>query len=147
MPRDDRPGLTPPPDYRANGKSSLPFVGLIGDVLGDARNLFLDHGALLKSEMKREATMAGAAGAAVAVGAVVTAIGVLLLLIGSVYLLQHLTALQLWACFFINGGVFFLLGVTALFFGVRRMTSVNVVPERTLNSLKESVQCLVNLRS
>ena len=146
MPRDDRPGLTPP-DYRANGKSSLPFVGLIGDVLGDARNLFLDHGALLKSELKREATMAGAAGAAVAVGAVVTAIGVLLLLIGSVYLLENLTRLPLWACFFLNGGVFFIIGVTALFFGVRRMTSVNVVPERTLNSLKESVQCLVNLRS
>ena len=91
--------------------------------------------------------MAGAAGAAVAVGAVVTAIGVLLLLIGSVYLLENLTRLPLWACFFLNGGVFFIIGVTALFFGVRRMTSVNVVPERTLNSLKESVQCLVNLRS
>ena len=147
MPRDDRQGLTPPTDYRSNGKSGLPFVGLIGDVLGDARNLFLDHGALLKSEMKREATAAGAAGAAVAVGAVVTAIGVLLLLIGSVYLLETLTRLPLWACFFINGGVFFVIGALALFFGVRRMTSLNPVPERTLNSLKESVQCLVNLRS
>lgn len=147
MPRDERQGLTPPTDYRANGTSSLPFLGLIGDVMGDARNLFLDHGALLKSEMKREATMAGAAGAAVAVGAVMTAIGVLLLLIGSVYLLESLTRLPLWACFFINGGVFFLIGGIALYFGVRRMTSLNVVPERTLNSLKESVQCLVNLRS
>ena len=147
MPRDERQGLTPPTDYRANGTSSLPFLGLIGDVMGDARNLFLDHGALLKSEMKREATMAGAAGAAVAVGAVMTGIGVLLLLIGSVYLLESLTRLPLWACFFINGGVFFLIGGIALYFGVRRMTSLNVVPERTLNSLKESVQCLVNLRS
>lgn len=144
MARDDRREVVP---SNANGKSRLPFFGLIGDVVGDARNLFLDHGALLKSEMKREAVTAGTAGAVVAVGAVVTAIGVLLLLIGSVYLLERLTALPLWACFSINGGVFLAIGVVALVLGIRRMTSVNVVPERTLNSLKESVQCLVNLRN
>jgi len=143
MPRDERRDAL---NATPNGQSRLPLFGLLNDVVGDARTLFLDHGALLKSEMKREAATVGAAGAAVAVGGVVTAIGVLLLLIGSVYLLEHLTALPLYACFFINGGVFFVVGLVALLVGVRRMTSVNVVPERTLNSLKESVQCLVNLR-
>ena len=150
---DRRDAITPPTYSGSHGSSTtnsrLPFSTLFGkfsDVAGEARSLFLDHGALLKSEMKQEAVTAGSAVGIAVVGGVFAVVGLLLVLMGSVYGLEALTHLPLWACFFINGAIFLVVGGLALALGLRRATQVNMVPERTLNSLKESVQCLVNLR-
>lgn len=142
MTRDERR-----PQELNSHASRLPITTLISDVAGEAGNLISNHGALLKSEMRQQAVIAGSAGAFVAVGGLVFGIGLLLLLIGSVYLLQALAPdLPFWACWFINGGAFLIVGALALYFGIRRFTALSVVPERTIHSLKESIRCVVNLR-
>ncbi len=148
MTRDERADPLAPPVTPATGYSTrIPFVNRIGDIAAEAQTLFLGHGDLLKSELKQEAKKSGIAVAAIAAGALVFAVGLVLLLVGTVYLLNALVpALPLWACWFINGGVFLVLGGLVLGLGLWRISTVSVVPEKTIHSLKESVQCLLNLR-
>jgi len=53
-------------------------------------------------------------------------------------------SLPLWACWFIIGGVLFLVGGLASYVGYKKMTSFNPLPDKSYHALQENISCLTN---
>jgi Putative Actinobacterial Holin-X, holin superfamily III len=80
------------------------------------------------------------AGISLGIGAGIAAIGGLLLILMLVHLLHALTALPLWACYGIVGGLFAIGGVVLLVIGKQKLAHLDLVPQDTMVTMKENVQ-------
>lgn len=120
------------------------LTDLAADIGTDAKTLVEQHGTLLKAELTETRNKATVAVALVggAVGAI--AIGGLFLMIGLVHLTVYLFPnLPEFAAWLIWGGVLATAAVIAALIGVRTLTNLDILPRRTLRSLKESWSCLL----
>jgi hypothetical protein len=115
-------------------------VALIGDILTDAHTLLLQELQLAKHELQDEARKTVSASLAVGSGIFLALFGGLLLLFMLVHVLKALTVLPLWACYGSIGGLVLIAAITLLVFGVKRFKQVQVLPVRTVETLKENVQ-------
>ena len=141
---------------RINGRMTSPPVtsptvslngltALASDIATDAQTLVQQHGSLLKAELVESRDKAVRSVILAGIGVVLLPIAALFLLIGLVHLTIWLfPTLPEWGAWLIWGGVAALIGGICALIGVRGIVHLEVVPHRTLNSLKESWSCLLN---
>ena len=121
-------------------QSSIKVVALIGDILADAHTLLLQELQLAKHELQEEARKTLSASLALGSGIFLALFGGLFLLFMLVHLLNALADLPLWACYGSIGGLLVIAAIALLVFGMKRVKQVQVLPVRTVETLKENVQ-------
>jgi hypothetical protein len=133
----DAGSVAPPQAEAPAGQPSL--TSLVSGIVGDVQQLVRQEINLARTEVKQEWEKAKTAAGALAAGAVLLAMGGVLLC----FLIVHLIAsfgVPLWASFGIVGGVLVLCGAVLVGLGYSRASHVSVIPPQTAQTLKENVQ-------
>jgi Putative Actinobacterial Holin-X, holin superfamily III len=112
---------------------------LIG-LMHDAQQLLRQEVALAKHEIRVELRKILGAGISLGLGIGIAAIGGLLLILMLVHLLHALTALPLWVCYGIVGGLCAAGGIVLLVLGKQKLADVHLAPQETVATMRENVQ-------
>jgi len=116
---------------------------LVGGILEDAQKLLKQHVDMLRAEIREDLRNAKQAAQLLGFGAILAALGGLLLAISCVYGLSALFPdLPFWACWAMVGGTFLLPGVVILLAGERILAVLNPLPEKSYQSLEEDFKWL-----
>jgi putative superfamily III holin-X len=130
-------------DNGSQHPSSEPsFVSLLGGIANDATELLLREVALTKLEVQYELRKAKTAAIALGIGIGTIATGGILLMLMLVHVLAALTEVPLWGCYGIVGSALVVLGGVRLAAGKTKTEELDVVPQRTVERIKESAQWL-----
>jgi hypothetical protein len=125
------------------GKPEPGIASLVSGIMGDGQRLMEQQFTLLRREIEGEIRRVRNAAISLAVGAGVTAVGGLLLIVMVVHLLNAYTDLPLWGCYGIVGGGLAGIGALLLYFGGSEAADVNLIsPPQTTAALKENVEWL-----
>ena len=117
------------------------MASLIAGIMQDARQLFVQQLQLFQTELKNEVHQAIYAIAPLILGAVLCVPAVLLLGMACAYFLSWaIPELPLWGGFLITGGGVILLSAILMISGKVMLDRVHIVPEKTLEGLKENIQ-------
>ena len=122
--------------------SAPSFVSLLGGIANDATELLLREVALTKLEVQYELRKAKTAAIALGIGIGTIAMGGILLMLMLVHMLAALTVVPLWGCYGIVGSALVILGAVLLAAGKTKAEELDVVPQRTVERIKESAQWL-----
>jgi hypothetical protein len=128
-----------------NGSQQLSepsFVSLVGGIANDAKELLLQEVALTKLEVQYELRKAKTAAIALGIGIGTIATGGILLMLMLVHVLAVFTVVPLWGCYGIVGSVLVVLGGVLLAAGKTKAEELDVVPQQTVERIKESAQWL-----
>ena len=117
-------------------------AALLGGIANDVKDLLVQELALTTLEVHDTLRRAKSAAIALGLGIGVVAIGGMLLMLMLVQVLAAYTAIPLWGCYGIVGGALIVLGGVLLAMGKRQAEEIDVVPQRTLDTMKENVQWL-----
>jgi hypothetical protein len=112
---------------------------LFGDLSQQTSNLVKKEIELARHEMTRAATDLARNSAMVAVGGVVAYAGAIVLLIGIAWLLQDL-GMPIWLGFLLVGGLTAAIGAFLAYRAINAMKTANVVPTRTVETIKEDIE-------
>jgi hypothetical protein len=129
-----------------NRLSSMPgyqrdsFATLVGDVAAGAKELAAAHGEQLRAEVRAETTKATSVAVLVGAAAVLSVVGFVFLLVALVQWLNQGFALSLAASWAIVGGIVFFIGLIVALIAREQAASLRMVPRKTLNSIRESLQ-------
>jgi Putative Actinobacterial Holin-X, holin superfamily III len=115
---------------------------LVNGLVSDVTLLLRQELALAKYEIYEEAGKTKAAVASLGVGIGIAAVGGLLLIIMLVHLLRALTDWPLWMCYGVVGGVCAIVGVVLLYKGKQQLSQIEMVPQQTVETMKENVRWL-----
>jgi uncharacterized membrane protein YqjE len=118
-------------------------ASLVKGIIDDVQILTKQQLELLKQELKEDSTKTVHALMPMAVGGVVSLIGLLLLGHALAWVLVAV-GLQTWLAYLIVGGVITGLGVALVFMGLAKFRTFNPLPDRSIDALKENVQCLTH---
>jgi Putative Actinobacterial Holin-X, holin superfamily III len=129
-------------DNGSQHTSELSVAALLGGIVNDVKDLLVQELALTKLEVQDTLRKAKTAAIALGIGIGVVAIGGMLLMLMLVQVLAAYTEIPLWGCYGIVGGVLVVLGGVLLAMGKRQVEEIDVVPQRTLETMKENVQWL-----
>jgi len=127
----------------ANGSqqtSEPSLAALIGGIINDARDLMVHQLTMAKLEMQGELRKTKNAVISLGIGVGVAAVGGILLILMLVHLLDALTDIPLWGCYGIVGAVFAIVGGVLLITGKNKASEIDVVPEQTVETLKENAK-------
>ena len=113
---------------------------LVGDLVSDVKQLLRQELALARYEVREEVRKAKVASVSIGAGLGVVAIGGLLLIAMLVHLLNAVTEWPLWICYGIVGGVCAVAGGVLLYFGKHYMFQIDMVPQQTVETMKENVR-------
>jgi hypothetical protein len=113
---------------------------LVNGLMSDATLLLHQELALAKHELYEEARKTKTAVASLGAGIGIAAIGGLLLIIMLVHLVRALTEWPLWICYGIIGGICAMAGVALLYRGKQYISQIDVVPQLTVETMKENVR-------
>jgi Putative Actinobacterial Holin-X, holin superfamily III len=113
---------------------------LVSELVNDAKQLLRQELALAKHEIREEVRKTKTALISLGVGIGIAAIGGLLLIVMLVHLLNALTELPLWSCYAIVGGVCTIVGMVLLYRGKQRLAEIDVIPQQTVETMKENVR-------
>jgi uncharacterized membrane protein YqjE len=121
---------------------------LVTGIVADVQDLLAQQLALFKVEIREDLHRAAVALSLLVVGLVVAGVGAILLGMMLVYLLDWLCApdLPLWGSFAIVGCLVAALGAGLLVGGMKAIASLNLVPEQSLQELKEDVPWRTTLK-
>jgi hypothetical protein len=126
------------PPYRTEPSLAQLLTGIVDD----AKELMRQELALAKHEIREDLRKTKTAMVSLGIGIGVAAIGGLLLIVMLVHLLQALAGLPLWACYGIVGGLFVIVGGVLLLIAKNTIARIDVVPQQTVDTMKENVQWL-----
>src|ERR1700730_10767366 len=98
------------------GEGEPGIASLVGGIAGDLQHLLTQQVSLLRSEIGGELRKARSAAISLAAGAGIAAVGGILLLLMVVHLLNTYTAMALWGCYGLVGGVLVGTGALLLYF-------------------------------
>jgi len=130
-------------DLQTHNEPSL--TNLVKGVIDDVQSLTKQEFALLKQELKEDMTKTRKAAMPMVVGLIVAFIGVLLLGHGLALLLNWIfPGLPVWAAYTIVGVLIVGAGGALFFAGEKQFEKFNPLPDRSLEALKENVECLTN---
>jgi hypothetical protein len=115
---------------------------LLTGLVQDAQKLLRQEVALATHELRRELRTTIRAGMSLGIGIGLAAIGGWLLILMLVHLVHALTALPLWACYGIVGGLLAAGGIGLLVLGKQKLVQLHLVPQDTVKTMKENVQWL-----
>ena len=118
------------------------IVALVSGIANDAKDLLLQELAQTKLEVKYELRKAKTAAIALGIGIGTLAAGGILLALTLVHLLDALTLVPLWGCYGIVGIALVALGGVLLATGKTKVEELEVVPQQSLQRMKESAQWL-----
>lgn len=124
----------------ASHNSEPTLAQLVSGLMSDATLLMQQELALAKYELYEEARKTKTAVASLGAGIGIAAIGGLLLIIMLVHLLRELTEWPLWTCYGIVGGICAIGGVTLLYRGKQQISQIDIVPQQTVETMKENVR-------
>ena len=118
-------------------------TGLVKGIIEDVQQLTKQQFTLFKQELQEDFTKTRHAALPMVIGLGVALIGTLLL---GITLAEILVALNLprWAAFAIVTAVLLGGGLILFFVGQKQFQTFNPLPDRTLDALKENVQCVTN---
>jgi len=122
--------------------SAPSFVSLLGGIANDATELLVREVALTKLEVQYELRKAKTAAIALSIGIGTIATGGILLMLMLVHVLAALTVVPLWGCYGIVGSALVVLGGVLLAAGKTKAEELDVVPQPTVERIKESAQWL-----
>jgi Putative Actinobacterial Holin-X, holin superfamily III len=122
--------------YTSEPSLSELLTGLVNDV----KALLQQELALAKHEIRAELRKMLRAVVSLGLGGGIAVVGGWLLILMLVHLLHALTALPLWVCYGIVGGLFAIGGVVLLVIGQRKLASLHLVPQDTAETMQENVQ-------
>jgi hypothetical protein len=120
------------------------LTGLVKGIIDDVQDLTKQQFNLLKQEIKEDATKTGSALMPVVIGLVVALAGGLLLGHALALGLSALFTIQAWAGYLIAGVLITGIGAVLVFAGLHKFRTFNPLPDRSLEALKENVQCLTH---
>ena len=130
-------------DLQTHNEPSL--TDLVKGVIDDVQDLTKQQFALLKQEVKEDMSKTRKAAMPMIVGLIVAFIGVLLLGHGLALLLFGIfPGLQAWGAYALVGALITGAGVALFFAGEKQFEKFNPLPDRSLEALKENVECLTN---
>ena len=129
-------------DNGSQHTSAPSLAALLGGITNDVKDLLMQELVLTKLEVQNNLRKAKTAAIALGLGIGVVASGGMLLMLMLVQVLAAYTAIPLWGCYGIVGGVLVVLGGSLLAAGKRQAEEIDVVPQRTLETMKENVQWL-----
>jgi hypothetical protein len=115
---------------------------LLTGLMQDAQQLLRQEVTLAIHELRMELRTTRRAGISLGIGIGLAAVGGWLLILMLVHLLHALTALPLWACYGIVGGLGAGVGVVLLVLGTQTLAQLHLVPQDTVDTMKENVQWL-----
>jgi len=127
-------------DLHTGTEPGTSVAGLLAGIVNDMQDLFKQQIQLLKHEVRRDVQETATAGAACIAGAVVAAVGLMLLGFGLVHLLAWGMDLPLWGSFLIFAAAFLLVGGMLVFVGANKFANFKPVSDETAEALKENVQ-------
>jgi len=116
------------------------IIGLLGGLAEDVRTLFRQELQLLRDEFFSETAKIRQAAVAIGIGIGFTIIGGLFALIMLVHVLHQYVALPLWASYGLIGVILLAVGGVLLIKAKQSLQSFNLMPRRTLRSMKEDAQ-------
>jgi uncharacterized membrane protein YqjE len=129
-------------DFQTHNEPSV--ASLVKGIIDDVQDLTKQQFNLLKQELKEDTTKTVQATVPMAVGGIVTLVGILLLGHALAWVLVNLAGLPQWAAYLIVGGVITGIGAVLVYLGLHKFRTFNPLPDRSLEALKENVQCLTN---
>lgn len=118
-------------------------VALLGSLANDAKDLLGQELTLAKLEVQDELRKAKAAAITLGIGIGVVAVGGMLLMLMLVQVLVVFTEVPLWGCYGIVGSGLVVLGGVLLAVGKTKAEEINVVPQQTVETMKENAQWLI----
>ncbi|UVT20404.1 MAG: phage holin family protein [Nitrospira sp.] len=118
------------------------LFGLLMGLVGDVRTLIRQELQLMRDEFHAETKKACQAAVSIGVGIGLTLIGGIFALIMIVHMLHQFANLPLWACYGAIGIVLLAVGALLLVNATQALQNFNLIPRRTLHSLKEDAQCI-----
>jgi hypothetical protein len=127
-------------------------TGLLRGIINDVGDLIRQEFRFARTELKSDARAMLRAGVVLALGAGTAALGVILVAFMLVHLVHWLSlpagtaepGIPLWGCYGIVAAVFLAVGGLMVFAGVKRLQSVNPLPDQTAQNVKENVEWIMN---
>jgi hypothetical protein len=116
------------------------IIGLLGGLVGDARTLVRQELQLLRDEFFFEIAKVRQAAVAIGMGIGFTVVGGLFALIMLVHVLHEYVHLPLWACYGLIGLILLAVGAALFLKAKQSIQNFNLMPRRTLRSMKEDAQ-------
>jgi len=128
------------------------MTGLLRGIINDIGDLIRHEIRFARTELKSDARKVLRAGAALALGAGVAGLGVVLVAFMLVHLIHTLSlpagtaepGIPLWGCFGIVAAVFLAVGGVMVLLGVKGLQNVNPLPDETAQNVKENVEWIMN---
>lgn len=117
---------------------------LISGIVGDAQDLIKQQFSLFKREVHEDFRKTKDGIQSLVLGGVVLSLGGILLCLTTVHLVRWAFAWPLWSCYALVGGSFAIVGGLLLIVGIRRLKSINPLPDETVATMKENVQWIAN---
>jgi len=118
------------------------WLDLVGDIAQDGEKLLGQQVELLRSEIGEELRLAGGAVAEIGAGAGLLSVAGLMSALMMAHGLHRASRLPLWGCYGVVGGVFGAVGAGLIASGQRRARHVRLVPDQTLEGLRENLAWL-----
>jgi uncharacterized membrane protein YqjE len=123
-----------------SNERTLPEV--MNHIVGNVQEIIGAEFQLAKIEIKEEISKASTPAVTLGVGLVISFFALGFLLLAAVYALSIVMAA--WLAALLVGATLTVAGIALVSSGGRRMKEVNVLPEKTANSLKENMQWAKN---
>jgi len=128
------------------------MAGLLRGIINDIGDLIRQEIRFARTEIKSDVRKTTRASAVLALGVGAACIGVVLVALMAVHLIHTLSSpagtdgatIPLWGCYGIVAAVFLAVGIGVAFVGYKALESVNPLPEKTAESVKENVEWIMN---
>jgi uncharacterized membrane protein YqjE len=123
------------PMHTAQNRS---MADVLQDIIANVQEIIRSEFQLAKAEVKEEAAKAGKSSVPLAAGLIFAFYAIGFLLLGGVYALE--LTLAPWLSALIVGAAVLILAMILISIGRKRLKQVKVVPEKTVETVKENVQ-------
>jgi uncharacterized membrane protein YqjE len=114
--------------------------GLIRGILRDFRTLVDEEVALARLELQEQVGRVRTAAVSLSIAAVALLLGAAFILVALATAIADLLGWPVWSGFLIVAVVMTIIGVITLMLGRTRLRAVNMVPDKTIESVKENAE-------
>ena len=137
--------MAEPERLHANRGAPETIGEALGNLLGDLGELIHSEVQLARTELVGDVARLGKAAGFLIAGGLIAYLGVALVLVAIMFALGSLV--PLWLAALIVGVVVLVIGGALAWAGYQRLKSINPLPERTIETLREDVEWLHNPKS
>jgi uncharacterized membrane protein len=116
------------------------ITALVKSILHDVRSLIEEEIALARLEIREQTTRAKAAAVSLGIAAVALMFGGIFLLVAAAIGIADVLDWPAWTGFLIVAALMSLIGAVTLVTGRRKLSAVQLTPERTISTLKENAE-------